>query len=139
MDICYAHIVSVVMFANTYSLTHPMLYPLCAIFSFVSYRTHLRYIANFTKPCTYNSNDLDTSAIRFLYISSLFHFAITVIGYGSLQALICFCILAFIIFCKYSIVEKIIKLLRKKHGPCCFSKYFETHTCTKPLTSILTK
>lgn len=111
------------MFANTYSFTHQILFPLAAMFTFLAYYSHKNYIAHFTQPVSFNNNNLNKNAIKYIYFSIVVHLNLSVIGYGLFEALILEVIIIFILLIKYTLVAKASKMMRKKNGPLCISKF----------------
>lgn len=127
------------MFANTYTFTHPIFYPLCALCTFLSIYSHRKYIAYFTEPASYNNDDLNDTAIQYIYASILIHWLMVFVGYGFLPALILFCVGSGILFFKNTLISLISDFARKKFGPFCFSKFQVIHTSTVPLGSLLSR
>lgn len=126
------------MFANTFSFTHPIFYPLSAICMLIAFYTHRKYIAHFTQPAPYNNDDLNDTAIQYIYGSIVMHWIILFIGYGFLPGLILACVGACILFSKNTLISKISDLVRRKLGPFCFSQFERIHTSSTPLLSLLT-
>lgn len=123
LDICYTHIVSLIMFTNTYSFTHPIFYPLSSLFAFIAYRTHRRYIAKHTQPAPYNNDYLNSASIQYLYASVIAHWILLAIGFSFMPALICAGVGATILFFKNTFLVLLSETARRKFGPFCFSKF----------------
>jgi hypothetical protein len=138
LDICYAQIITMVMFANTYTFTHPIFYPLCGLCTLAAFYSHRKYIDQFTLPAPYNNDDLNNTAIQYIYGSVIVHWLMLYLGYGFLLGLVFSCVGACMLFAKTTLISLISDLLRRKFGPFCFSKFEEIHSASKPLSSLLT-
>lgn len=126
------------MFGNTYSLTHPIFYPLTSLFCFLAYNTHRKYIAEYTELASYNNDYLNCASLQYLYASVVVHWGIVWIGVGFLPALVCAGVGALLLLFKNTLFLKLSQLGRRKFGPFCFSKFERAHASTTPLSSLLT-
>ena len=127
------------MFSNTFTITHPIFYPLTALFALCFLCTYRQYFSFYTQPASYNNDYLNNQAHHFLYVSVVIHCLIVYIGFRFVPGLV-FSIIGFIILlCKTTIIKRFLKVLRKKFGAFCFSKFVRTYTGKDSLSSLLTK
>lgn len=127
LDICYAHLTSILMFATTYTLTHPILYPLSAILCWIGYYTHKNHLSKWTEPVNYNSDDLNYSAIQYLYGSVVLHWVIVFGGFGFLPSFVLAIVFGFGLFFRITLIKFVEGIVRKRFGPFCFSKFSNTN------------
>ena len=122
INLCYAQLVSVLLIANTYSSTHPVLYPLSSILCLAAYFSHRRHLSC-SLAAPYNADTLNASAIQILHLSIAFHFMMVFLCFGRNWALVISIVMGGCVFIYNVLVNPVISLIRSRLGPFCFSKF----------------
>lgn len=125
------------MYANTYTLTHPIFYLIVPIFTILAYFSHRHYITKYAQPAPYNNDQLNISAIQYLYGSIGIHFFVMYLGYKSKVGLVLSITIIVGLLIKNTLLRLILQIVRKRCGPFCFSNVIKNIKNKSQLTELL--